>query len=184
MKVELIAADIDYLEELGVTVEQAFRRGLAEIAPRTTRATPVAMIDSTAELSELVHLYADEAAAMRLLQFAFATSAERYTLSARHYEEVEQVMRDLNRDSLPTLRGRLGELRKVEAALEEELRRHGIDPGSIGPLVPFESAIVPTQRPDEGHTKRRLLPPLAPRKSPASRILDQIRRASRLPERR
>ncbi|MGB2952834.1 MAG: hypothetical protein WBB74_05520 [Gaiellaceae bacterium] len=171
MRIELLAADREEFGAAGIEPEDAFRRGVAALGSRPTHGKPREAPGTAAGVEELVHLYAEAAADMRLLRFSFATKAGDYHRSRERYDAVESSMADLKKGKVPALRARLRELRSHEAELERKLRECGRDPGRIGPRVPAETAIDPTPKPGEGDEGRRTLPPLPPRTRLLARLL-------------
>lgn len=175
MKARLLAADLDELEQLGIEPDEALQRARAALGNRPIHDKPRETPGTEAAVEELVHLLAETAADMRLLQFSYTTKARDYQRSRARYDDVEGAMADLRRDVVPQLRARLRELRAREGALERELRERGIDPDRIGPIVPPETAVDPRPRPGEGEPERRTIPPLPPRRSPLERLVDTLR---------
>jgi hypothetical protein len=169
MKVELLEADLDELRELEIEPQTAFDRGCAAIGNRRTH-DRLHESPSTG-LAELVDLFAERAADTRLIRFSYATKNPEYERSAQGYDEIEGVLRELRREVAPRLRARLRELRAREAELERELALRGVDPTTIGPLVPPGTAIDPTPKPGEGPERRRQFPRLPPRKRLIDRLL-------------
>lgn len=182
MRLTLLERDVRELSERGVTVDDALQRGLAALGrrPRLERAT--AAPGSTEAVEELVHLHAEAAADVRMLRFGYATRSEDYEASRRRYDAVEGYLADLRRHVAPALRAQLRELRAREASLEQELRAHGVDPGTVGPIVPEATSVDPSPRPGEGERRRHALRPLPPRRSARERLEEwwaQRRRRSR-----
>lgn len=171
MKVDLLASDLDELREEGIDAEQAIRRGLEALGRRPTHERPGERPGTEAGVEELVHLYAEASASMRLLEFAFASESGEFDRSASEYAGVEETLADLRRDVIPVLRARLRELRTEETSLEVELRERGVDPDGIGPRVRPGTALDPSPRPGEGEREPRLLPPLPERRGLLRRVL-------------
>jgi len=170
VKVELLQADLDELEPLGIRVEDAFARGSGAVLARTVRDAPTEPPGTERGLAELVDLYAETAADMRLLRFSYALRQPGYRRSRSRYDAVESQLAEASRKLAPSLRARLRHLRGEEARLEAELRALGIDPSLIGPHVPQGRAIDPSVRPGEHRAKRRALAPLPPRRSWLERL--------------
>jgi hypothetical protein len=174
--VELLQADLDDLEREGVDVDEAFERGCRAAAERTIHDQPSESPETAAGLAELVDLYAEAAADMRLLRFAYARERPRYLRSRNRYDALEGALNEIRRQVAPGLRARLLALRLEEAELERGLRGHGIDPGEVGPHVEPGRAIETSPRPGEGVLGQRSLPPLPPaRPGWVKRLLERRR---------
>jgi hypothetical protein len=163
MKATLLVADLDELERVRTTVDQAFARGLAAIGSRPTHDRVAEAAGGEAAVEELVHIYAEAYAQMRLLQFAYTSKARSYEESKGRYRAVEDDLFDARRHVVPALRGRLGQVKEREATLARELDARGVPAETIGPIVPAERAQETSLRPGEGPIERQTLPPLAPR---------------------
>ncbi len=170
MKVELLVSDLEELERTGIDPEEAFVRGYRALGARPTHDKLRERPETREGVEELVHLYAEAAADMRLLQFAYTTRAGDYERSRGRYYAVESGMADLQREVAPRLRARLRELHAHEATLERKLRERGIDPDAIGPKVPEGTAIDPTPKPGEGDEPKQTFAPLPPRRTPLQRL--------------
>ena len=142
---------------------------------RPTHTRPRERPRTEAGVAELVHLYAAAAAELRMLRFSYELRRHEYARSAAEYDGIEAAMAAARRSVVPRLRAQLGELRREEAALEQELRRRGVDPDPIGPRVPEGRALDPTPRPDEGIPQPRRLAPLAPRPPLRDRLASRWR---------
>jgi hypothetical protein len=176
VKVTLLAADLDELARAGTSAGEAFARGSAALGSRPTHDRPAELPGTEAGVRELIHLYAEAYAQMRLLQFAFATKARTYERSKGRYEAVEDELFDARRHVVPSLRRRLAEVREREEALARELEARGVAAGTIGPLVPPERAQETSLRPGEGPVRRKTLAPLPPRPSLLRRLRGGARR--------
>jgi hypothetical protein len=170
VNVELLTADITELDELGLDVQQAFERGCKAIGNRPTRERIAEKPDTEAGVAELVDLFAERSADLHLVRFSFATAAPEYDRSTCAFDAIDARGREIQRDVAPTLRARLRELRTREAELERAVAMRGLDPRTIGPMVPAGEAIDPTKRPGEGPRERRHLTPLPVRRSLLSRL--------------
>jgi hypothetical protein len=176
MKATLLAADFDELARVGTTVTDAFGRGSAALGSRPIRDRATGMPGTEAAVQELIHLYGETYAQMRLLQFAFTTKTRNFERSKGRYEAVEDALFEASRRVVPPLRMRLGEIKQREQALVRELEARGIQAGTIGPIVPLERAQETSLRPGEGPPERRTLPPLARRPSLLERLRGTRRR--------
>lgn len=175
MKVELLAADVRDLEEFGTRVSDSFDRGCAAIGDRRTHARIEERPHTDEGLAELVDLFAERSADLRLVRFSYATKKAQYARSTQSYDDIEEYLRLVRRDVAPALRARLRELRAREAELEHALAERGIDARAVGPLVPDGSAVDPTPKPGEGPAQRVRLAPLPPKRSLLWRLLRLIR---------
>lgn len=92
MKVQLLAADLDELSRAGVTVEAAFQRGSAALGSRLIHDQPTESPGTQAGIEELIHIYAEAYAQMRLLEFSFATKSRDYARSKGRYGAVEDAL--------------------------------------------------------------------------------------------
>jgi len=179
MRIELLEADLAELEALGLTPAQALRRGLRALGARPTYERLRQAGISRQSLEELVHFYADQAADLRLLRFAYATRIPEFERSRRRYEVVEQDTAELRRRLVPALKARLRAVRREEEALERALRERGLDPERIGPRVPPEQAIDPRPMPWEGEPAPLTLSPLPARAGLRERLRSRLQRRSR-----
>lgn len=167
----MLTADVDELGRLGIQIQEAFDRGRAALGDRVVRQQLGERPGTEAGLAEVRDAFAEAAADLRLIRFAYATKAPVYRRSASEYDALEERSRELRRDVVPQLRARLRELRAREQALERELHARGLEPGAIGPRVAPSEAIDPTPKPGEGAEPLRLPGPLPPRRSLLDRLL-------------
>jgi hypothetical protein len=175
MKATLLLADLDELERVATSADAAFARGAAALGARPMHDRPTEPPRTEQAVQELVHLYAESYAQMRLLQFAYTTNARRYDPSKGRYRTVEEGLFDARKHVVPALRTRLRQVKEREEALVRELESRGVTAGAVGPIVTPEHAQETSLRPGEDPIQRRTLPPLAPRQS----LLDRLRGRSR-----
>ncbi len=174
MELRLLTLDVEELEQLALVPEEAARRGIAVLGSRPTSTQARERPGTEAGARELVHLYAEAAAEMRMLRYAFTTKSRTYNKSRRRYDAVEKAMADVQVEIVPQLRGRLRELRRREATLEEKLKSKAIDAAAIGPQVPAGRAIDPTPKPGETTERSPRLLPLPQRRGRLSRLIDAV----------
>jgi hypothetical protein len=170
VKVKLLAADLDELTRAGTTVEAAFERGTAALGSRSIHDQPEESPGTEAAVEELIDIYAEAYAQMRLLEFAFTTKSRDYAQSKGRYDAVEDALFDARRYVVPELRKRLGEVRHREEELVQELASRGVPTDPIGPIVPPDRAQETTPRPGEGAIERYTLTPIAPKPSLLERL--------------
>ena len=170
MKVTLLAADMDELARAGATVASAFRRGSAALGSRIVHDQPTESRSTQAGIEELIHIYAEAYAQMRLLEFSFATKSRGYARSKGRYGAVEDALFDARRHVAPELRRRLGEVRRREEDLVRQLASRGTATDVIGPIVPPERAQETTPRPGEGPVERYTLTPVPPKPTLLERL--------------
>jgi hypothetical protein len=171
VNVEVLQSDVEELGLRGPEAQRAFDRGCLAVRERTIRETPTQTPGTREGLAELIDLYAEAEADMRLLRFAYAVHKPDYLRSRDRYDAVDDRIREAGREQVPELRARLRALRRREAELEQELRAQGVDPSSIGPLVPEAEAVDPTPRPGEDGGRRAPFPALPP---PRRRWLERL----------
>jgi len=123
MNVEFLVDDLEELAEAEIAPRGALLRGLKELGSRSTHAQPQERPDTEAGVRELMHLYAEAAAYMRLMQFAYATSADEYRRSRQRYYRVEGAMADLQREIVPGLRAKLREVGERHREHDPQQRR-------------------------------------------------------------
>ena len=93
MNASLLRADLDELDRVGAPASEAFARGSACVGSRPTHERAVETPGTQAAVEELVHLYAEAYAQMRLLQFAYTTNSCSYEQSKGRHENVEDRRR-------------------------------------------------------------------------------------------
>jgi hypothetical protein len=172
MRARLLAADLKELARAGATVDEAFSRGSAALGVRPIRMRPTEAPGTRAAVDELVHIYAEAYAQMRLLHFSFSTRAGDYRRSKGRYHSVEDALFDARRHVIPALRARLRDVRAREELLVRELEEQGVPADTIGPTVPPDRAQETDLMPGEGPPERRTLPPLPSRPT----LLERLRR--------